>query len=50
MQYRQLGRNRLGQKQGLPAADSVRLVRGALDFGIKVFDTAPSYTTVEAPL
>ena len=65
MQYRHLGRtgltvsalglgtggmNRLGQKQGLPAADSIRLVRGALDLGINVFDTAPSYMQSEALL
>ncbi|MFI5266503.1 MAG: aldo/keto reductase, partial [Chloroflexota bacterium] len=44
------GMNRLGQKQGLPAEDSVRLVRGALDLGINVFDTAPSYMESEALL
>lgn len=42
--------NRLGQKQGLAAEESVRLVRGALDLGINVFDTAPSYMESEALL
>ena len=65
MQYRHLGRtgltvsalglgtggmNRLGQKQGRPAEDSIKLVRHALDLGINVFDTAPSYMDSEALL
>lgn len=44
------GMNRLGQKQGRPAEDSVRLVRRALDLGINVFDTAPSYMDSETLL
>ncbi len=44
------GMNRLGQKTGLSTADSVRLVRSALDLGVNVFDTAPSYMDSEALL
>ena len=41
------GRNRLGQRDARPAEDSIRLVRGAIDLGVNVFDTAPSYMDSE---
>lgn len=65
MEYRPLGRtglrvsllglgtggmNRLGQRAGLSTADIVRFVRGALDLGVNVIDTAPSYMESEALL
>lgn len=65
MNYRRLGRtglivsvlglgtggmNRLGQKAGRSREESVRLVRGALDLGINLFDTAPAYMDSEALL
>jgi L-galactose dehydrogenase len=58
MQYRPLGRtglqvslaglgsggaSRLGQGTGHSAADSQRVVRAALDLGINIFDSSPSY-------
>lgn len=58
MEYRELGRTglrvslaglgtggpaRIGQSAGLPAADSHRLIREALDLGINLFDTSPAY-------
>jgi L-galactose dehydrogenase len=58
MEYRILGRTglqvsiaglgtggpaQLGQKAGLSAQESQRIVRGALDLGINVFDSSPSY-------
>src|ERR1700682_3894987 len=58
MQYRTLGRtglrvsllglgsggaSRLGQRYELPASESERLVRHALDAGVNLIDTAPGY-------
>jgi len=58
MEYRTLGRtglrvslaglgtggpSRLGQSAGVPAAESHRVVRTALDLGINFFDTSPAY-------
>jgi aryl-alcohol dehydrogenase-like predicted oxidoreductase len=39
------GSSRLGQGSGASRADSVRLVRSALDLGITFFDTAAAYGT-----
>lgn len=39
------GASRLGQGSGASHADSVRLVRHALDLGIRFFDTAAAYGT-----
>src|SRR6202022_4652578 len=37
------GASRLGQRYELPASESGRLVRHALDAGVNFIDTAPSY-------
>lgn len=41
------GHSRLGQRQGLSTAHSVKLVQAALDMGITIVDTAPAYGTEE---
>lgn len=65
MEYRDLGRtgirvsllglgtggaNAFGQSRGGTVADAGRLVRGALDLGVNVFDTAQGYRDSEALL
>src|SRR5439155_22893249 len=65
MQYRTLGRtgwrvsilglgsggaSMLGQRNELPASESERLVRHALDAGVNMIDTAPGYGNSEAIL
>jgi len=65
MQYRTLGRtgvrvsllglgsggmSRLGQRYEMPASESARLVRHALDAGVNLIDTAPGYGQSEALL
>ena len=62
MQYRTLGRtglsvsiaglgtggaSQLGQRTGLTAAESHRVVRTALDLGINIFDSSPGYRSSE---
>ena len=37
------GASRLGQRYKLPASESERLVRHALDAGVNFIDTAPGY-------
>ena len=39
------GQSRLGQRQGQSSADSVKVVREALDLGINIIDTAKAYET-----
>jgi L-galactose dehydrogenase len=39
------GSSRLGQGYGLPKADSVKVIKAALDMGITFFDTAAVYKT-----
>jgi aryl-alcohol dehydrogenase-like predicted oxidoreductase len=39
------GHSRLGQRQGVSAEESIKIVHGALDLGITYFDTAQSYGT-----
>ena len=41
------GSSRLGQGYGLPKADSVKIIKAALDMGITFFDTAAVYKTEE---
>ncbi len=41
------GKSRLGRKQGTSAAESVALVRRALDEGVTLIDTAAAYETEE---
>lgn len=41
------GKSRLGQKQGADAAESVALVKRALDEGVTLIDTAAAYETEE---
>lgn len=41
------GKSRLGQKQGASVADSVALVKRALDEGVTLLDTASAYETEE---
>jgi aryl-alcohol dehydrogenase-like predicted oxidoreductase len=44
------GRSQLGQRYELPHSESARLVRHALDQGVNMIDTAPSYGDSEARL